>query len=443
MSISRRDLFKVAGVATATAAITGCSVYTKNKTVQTVKSLATKLKDSAKGKRVVIIGGGFGGLTTAKYLKKADSSIEVIVLEKKDIFFSCPFSNAYLGGIEDVSLENLTYDLYSGATEYGYELIQSTVTSINRNNKTVQTNLGLIDYDILVLAPGIAYDYKGQFPTFSDDKIREISQKAPAAMMPGSEHFALKRMIDDMDDGNIIITKPAGKYRCPPAPFERASLLADLMKKEGIKGKVIILNENNKISKGAAFKESWKDLHSNLEHRANCKIVNVDFDKKEITYTQPDELDGTVTKTEKFAVLNLIPHNMANPIIGMSGVKADAWGSVKMAGASFRSTSDKSVYAVGDVVGHKIPPSGQTANWSGKQAAKEIADVLNNKTPKLDLPAKNANVCFSIVGKKPEEGIYVTHDFSFNGEVIKGKGNVPKTGGDKYRSKNAATLTRE
>lgn len=449
--MERRDLFKLTGLgiaAAATTTLTGCAGQPDAPSaMMSAKSLLPK----STGKRVVIIGGGFGGLTAAKYLRKQDKSVEVIVLEKRDIFMSCPFSNSLLGGLEDVTLDTLTHDLYSGASNHGYELIQSTVTDIDANKKMVHTNLGSIDYDILLLSPGIAYDYKGQFPTWSDAKIREVQQKAPAAMMAGSEHLALKRMLDDMDDGNIIITKPNGKYRCPPAPFERASMIANYMEKEEIEGKVIILNSSEGISKGAAFKESWKDLYSSkLEHRDNCTILDVDFDKGIITYNQvvgvdKDEEDILEKKTEKFAVLNLIPQNIANPVVQMAGVETtnDSFGKVKMNGASFRTKSHKDIYAVGDVVGHAIPPSGQTANWSAKQAAGEIIAALNGKSYKLDLPYKTANVCFSMVGDGPEEAIMVTHDFSFNGSVIKGKGNVPKTGGTKYRSKNTAKATRE
>lgn len=453
MAITRRDLFKVAGVTAAAAATTtlsGCAASTANEGTATSMT-AGELMPKSNGKRVVIIGGGFGGLTAAKYIRKKDSSIEVVVLEKRDIFMSCPFSNTLLGGLEDVSLDTLTHDLYSGAAAHGYNLIQATVSDINSSKKMVYTNLGSLNYDILLLSPGIAYDYKSQFPQWSDAKIREVQQKAPAAMMAGSEHLALKRLMDDMDDGNIIITKPNGKYRCPPAPFERASMIANYMEKEEIPGKVIILNANEGISKGAAFKESWKDLNgSKLEHRANCKITDVDFDKGIISYDQvvgvdKDEEDIIEKKTEKFAVLNLIPQNMANPVVKMAGVETtnDSFGKVKMNGASFRTKSDANIYAVGDVVGHAIPPSGQTANWSAKQAAGEIVAALNGKSYKLELPYKSANVCFSMVGEGPEEAIMVTHDFSFNGSVIKGKGNVPKTGGDKFRSKGTAKATRE
>jgi len=273
-------------------------------------------------------------------------------------------------------------------------------------------------------------------------------------LVPGSEHVTLERLLSDMDDGNVVITVPSGKYRCPPAPFERACMIAAYMKKEDINGKVIILNPGEKVAKGAAFKETWNDLYSGIiEHRTNCKIEDVDPDKKEITYEQTvfkdkDDIDGiTKNVSLKYQVLNLIPDNKANPIIEMSGVETttDAFGKVKMNGASFRTLTDKNIYAVGDVIGHALPPSGQTAVWAGKECAKEIGHLLHGKTYdiKAGLPSKNANVCYSIVGDNPEEGIMVTHDFSWTGTVIKGKGSVPKDAATgKFRSAGTGKATR-
>jgi NADH dehydrogenase FAD-containing subunit len=136
--VERRDLFKLAGVSIAAAAITGCSSSTAS--VEAAKPIKAK----SNGKRVVVVGAGFGGLTVAKQLRQKDSSLEVIVLEKKDIFMACPYSNAYLGGIEGVTLETLTHDFYASAQAHGYEFIQTEVTAIDKANKIVTTTSGTI-----------------------------------------------------------------------------------------------------------------------------------------------------------------------------------------------------------------------------------------------------------------------------------------------------------
>lgn len=460
MNVSRRDLLKFAGISAAAAAVTGCSATTGSAGVQTgAKNAAV---NSKLGKhQVVIIGGGFGGMTVAKELRKLDSKLDVLIIEKNDSFMSCPFSNCNLGGIEGVSLSTLTHDYSQAIEKNGYSMLTAVVTDIDRENKVVHTSRGGVGYDILVLAPGIDYNYKGQFPTWDAAKIAKARRTAPAALVPGGEHVALDRMVKNMEDGNVVITVPKGKYRCPPAPFERASMIANYMKKEGIKGKVIILNETAEIAKAAAFKETWKDLYDGIVvHEDNCQIADVDFDKKVITYVQTvykdkeDTVGVSTTKTLSYGIFNLIPHNMSNPVIEMSGVATtpDGFKKVKMATSaekpvSFQTATDASVYAVGDVVGHAIPPSGQSAIWSGKECAKEIAHKLQGRSYSVasSLPYKSANVCYSMVSGNPEEAIMVNHEFMVAGPVIGSKGSVPKgdEAANKFRSKGLGKATRD
>jgi hypothetical protein len=195
-------------------------------------------------------------------------------------------------------------------------------------------------------------------------------------------------------------------------------------------------------------------------HNENCKIKDVDFAKKTITYEQTvfankEDLDGTkTTKTVPYAVFNFIPHNMSHPTIALSGVDTtkDGFKKVKMASSeakpvSFQTASDASVYAVGDVVGHAIPPSGQAAIWSGKECAKEIAHTLHGKSYSVAsvLPFKSANVCFSMVNSNPEQGIMVNHEFLLQTPVIGSKGSVPKgdTVNDKFRATAFGGATRD
>lgn len=443
MAMNRRDTFKLAGVAAAAMAMPSIVA-------------ASEKKEAAKkttGKSVVIVGGGFGGLTIAKALRKKDKNIEVTVIEKNNIFMACPFSNTLLGGLDGVSLGTLVGDYYQPASKYEYNFVHATVTSIDRKSKTVTTTTGDIAYDILVLSPGIAYDYEKQFPTWSAEKIAEVSQACPAALIPGNEHIALKRQLDNMDDGNIIIVPPAsGKYRCPPAPYERTAMVANYMKNEGIEGKVIVLDtRNGTFSKGKAFLESWNDLFPDIiDYKGLTEIVDIDTAKKTITYkvfTDEDDEQG-VTKTEKYEVCNLMPINKCSPVVTMAGIEVDDAGFAMMDGYSFRSKTDSNIYVVGDAVNHAIPASGQTAIWTAHRAAGQILDQLNSKVndPTEGLPAKAANVCFSMVGSKPEEAIMVIHTFAAHESgILVGTGNVPKPkdGGGKFRSGGTAKATRE
>ena len=231
MELSRRDLFKVAGISLAATTLNANSIK-QNKT----------LKTKSETPHIVVVGGGVGGLVFAKNLAIKNKNVDITLLEKKEIFHSCPYSNLYLGDVKNVSLKDLTFDYYKPASKYGYDFISCEVMDINRKTKTVFTSKGEIEYDLLVLSPGIGYNYKEQFSGISPKKAREFLHQATPAMMSSNEHIALKRELDNFKGGNIIITVPEGKYRCPPAPYERACMIANLIKKKKLKAKVIILD---------------------------------------------------------------------------------------------------------------------------------------------------------------------------------------------------------
>lgn len=445
MNINRRDAIKLGAlsVAAVTAtSVTGC--YGSEATPEEY-SAASVSKNVIATHQIVVIGGGFGGLTVAKGLKKQDAAFDVLVIEKNDTFMSCPFSNTYLGKLDGVNLGTFVRDYNQPSAKYGYGVMKTEVVGIDRKAKEIHTTHGVVKYELLVMSPGITYNYESTIAGITQEQIADLKRNAPGALIPGSEHITLERNLVDMEDGDVVITVPSGKFRCPPAPFERACMIAAYMKKEEIKGKVIILNSSAKVAKGAAFKEAWKELYGDrIVHKENCKITGVDTKTKTISYTQ----EGT-SKTHKYEVLNLIANNKANPVVSMSGVETStAFGKVVMNGCSFRTKTDENIYAVGDVVGHAIPPSGQTAIWAGLQCVQEITHRLHGEAYELPVkstPQNASNVCFSMVGDKPEEAIRVIHDFTWIAEknTIKGKGHVPKAANGKFRDNGTAKLTHE
>ena len=179
--------------------------------------------------------------------------------------------------------------------------------------------------------------------------------------------------------------------------------------------------------------------------------MDIDPVNKKIQYKEyeNDDDEKGVVKFQNYEVCNFIPINKASPLVAMSGVKTNGAGYAIMDGTSFRSKTDKSIYVIGDAVGHGIPPSGQTAIWGAKRAASEIVAQMGGSAfdSASGLPATNANVCFSMVNGNPNEAIMVTHEFSVNpaNGNLKGKGNVPKPkdGGGKFRSAGTGKLTTE
>ncbi|MDQ7045213.1 MAG: FAD-dependent oxidoreductase [Sulfurimonas sp.] len=454
MNMNRRDALKVGAVSVAAVAATTISGCAETGTAGA----------AAGGKmlghhKVLIIGGGMGGLTVANNLKKIDKNFDVAIIEKNDTFMACPVSNTYLGKLEGMNLGTFVFDYAAPVEKYGYGMLKSEVIAIDRAAKVVTTAAGRVGYDILVLSPGIAYNYEGQFPTWSKAHAAEVKRACPPAMISGGEHVALERQLKNMDDGDVIIAAPFGKFRCPPAPYERAAMIAEFMRKEDIQGKVYVLVPGAKFAKMAAFKESAKDIYGDkIVYVHHAKVDDVDVKGKTVHFTQMvpsgkkdedgDMIMKAVKKSHKYQVCNLIVNHKSSPVVQMATLQttADAFKKVKMAGCTFQTATDKDVYAVGDIVGHAIPPSGQTAVWAGKQCALEIAHRLHGKSYTLGVkttPVKAANVCFSMVGGAPEEGIMVTHDFSWTGAVIKGKGHVPKAPSGKFRSKNTAKALRD
>ena len=452
MEMNRRNLLKFGAVSAAATvagmAMTGCTDEAAAKPAAAATPAAAPAAPKAEliGKHsVVVIGGGIGGLTVANNLKKMRKDTDILVIEKNDTFMSCPVSNTYIGKLKGMSLGTFIFDYAQPIEKHGYNWLTAEVQGIDRAEKVIHTTKGAVGYDILVLSPGIAYNYEAQFPTWSKEKIAHVQRTAPAALIPGHEHVILERNLNNMEDGNVIITIPSGKFRCPPAPAERASMVATFMKKEDIQGKVIMMAEGKGFAKKGAFLESWKELYGDqIVFMPNTKVVDVDPVTKKVSYEE-----NGVAGTMGYEVLNLIPKNKASAVVTMADLElsSDTFGKVLMAGCTFQTKSDENVFAVGDVVGHAIPPSGQTANWAGKQCAKEIAARLDGGSYKLPVestPVNAGNVCFSMVGDNPEEAIMVTHDFSWTGTTIKGKGNVPKDAASgKYRSKGTAKALRD
>jgi NADH dehydrogenase FAD-containing subunit len=406
MALTRRDLFKVSGLAVATTL------------VQNVEAKTLTNKDNPKiiypksdATRVVVCGAGFAGLTVAKNLMKFNPKLEVIAIDKKDIFVSCPYSNVWLGDADDVGLEDLSRDYFEVASKYNYRFVKSTITDIDRDNRVVITDSGAIEYDYVVLAGGIEYDYSNIFD--SQAKANEAITKAPPAMMPIGEHIALKRELKNFKGGNFIIRVPKGVYRCPPAPYERACMVAYYMQKNGIKGKVIVLDSRLRpAAKPEAFLHTFRDLYSDIiEYKPSAEFKDIDFDNKYVVVEEFDKIElDYVIKKIPYAIANIIPEHKASNLATLANIKTDANGYAVLKSPTFESVSDSKVFVVGDAQGYAYPKSGQMASSCGYILAKCLAYKTLGK--KFELYSETpANVCFSMVNDT--EGVAVYHSVVF------------------------------
>ena len=373
---------------------------------------------SAKGPRVVVVGGGWSGLSVAKYTKKFAPNADVVLVERRSEFISCPVSNLYVVG--EVGLEFLTHDYLQAARENKYTFFNATAVGIDKTNKILKTSNGDIKYDYLVLAPGIDYDYA----PWGVDLVTEqrLRTEYPAAFIPGSEHMTLKNKVQNFKGGNFILTVPGGNYRCLPAPYERACLIADYFKKNKIKGKVLLLDENPDITikkEGfqSAFDEMYKDY---LTYVPSAKIVSVDLDKKVVVAS---EMEDTYT----FADAAFYPHVRGGKLLEVCGVAQDTAfnkmeGNIDPFTYEVVGAENKNIFVSGDARPMGYSKSGNTSNSEGHYLGQLIAQRIKDGK---DIPwVSPLTVCYSAVATKPERAISIRAQYKFKGRTLAGFTNV-------------------
>lgn len=411
MSMTRRNMLKLTGITAAAAAVTGCTTEPAPAGSANASSAMAKAPiPAATGKRVVIVGAGPSGLTIAKYLKKRNKNTDVVLIDKRAVFMSGFISNLVATGI--LPLEFITHDFLAGARNSGYHFLQATATDIDKKNKVVYTNEGSIGYDVLVLAPGIDYDYSRW--SNGDVALEErLRTEYPAAFIPGSETLTLKSKLEDFEGGNFVVTVPGGNYRCLPGPYERACLVADYFKKNDIKGKVIVLDENPNITiKADGFHSAFKDLYSGIiEYMPSSPIAKIDLDKKVLETELGEEIE--------FEDAALYPRVRGNKLLEIAGVAKDSVFNKMEADIdpfTYQSKADPDVFCTGDVRPMGFSKSGNTANTEGKIVAEYIDMHLAGKKLSKDTWKSPLTICYSAVTSDPLRAVSVNAEYAYNEE---------------------------
>ncbi len=407
MALNRRDALKLGGVAAAGAVLSGCAASSGGGKSMAATRAGMRMAPipKAKGPRVVVVGGGWSGLSIAKYVKKFAPKADVVLIERRASFMSCPVSNLWLVGLVD--LEFLTHDYLQAARNNDYIFLNAMVHDVDRDSKLVFTNEGAVKYDILVLAPGIDYDYSRW--TKGDVAFENrLKTEYPAGFIPGSEHLTLKNKVQDFEGGNFVLTVPGGNYRCLPAPYERACLIAWYMKKEQIPGKVILLDENPDITiKKDGFHSAFDKLYKDyIEYLPGTNIETIDLDKKRIVTELGEEID--------FADAALYPRVRGGKILEVAGVAKDSVFNKAEADIdpfTYQTKVDPDIYCAGDVRPMGFSKSGNTANSEGHIVAKMIANRLNGKEAKWESPL---TVCYSAVSGDPVRAISVNAQYKYD-----------------------------
>ena len=390
--MKRRDFLKVAGAVS----LAGC---------------ATSGGAPSKA-RVVVIGGGFGGATAAKYIRLWDPSIDVVLIEREVQFVSCPISNLVLGGF--TSMKDITRDR-SGLARHGVQVVRDEAVAVDAAKNTVRLAGGSeIAYERLVVSPGIDF-------TFGDVQGYEEAMQSGAvlhAWKAGPQTVALRAQLEAMPDGGVyILSVPLAPYRCPPGPYERASMVAAYFKQAKPRSKVLVLDANPDVtSKPGLFKAAWKDLYAGiLEYRGNAKVIGVE---RGVVRTDFDTVRGDV--------LNVVPPHRAGDIAQKAGLITtnNRWCDVDW--RTMESKAAKGVHVLGDATlsASGMPKSGSMANNHAKIAAAAIVDLLNGREPQ---PLQIGNTCYSFVSEKEAIRVSSVHRWDAGQGTllpVKGAGGV-------------------
>ncbi|RKT34839.1 cytochrome-dependent sulfide dehydrogenase (flavoprotein) [Roseovarius halotolerans] len=371
----------------------------------------------AQGKpRVVVVGGGAGGATAARYLAKdSDGAIDVTLVEPTRAYYTCFFSNLYIGGFRELSSIGHSYGTL--ASEYGINVVHDWAVGIDRDAKTVTLAGGaVLPYDRLILSPGI---------DFVDDAVPGWSvaaqNKMPHAYKAGSQSELLKAQIEAMPEGGrFAMVAPPNPFRCPPGPYERISMVAHLLKEINPTAKILIADPKEKFSKQALFEEGWQKHYSGMIERIGPDFGggNVSVDPDAMTLN----IDGTV---EKVDVCNVIPAQKAGRICDMAGITEGNWAPVVP--ATMQSRMDENIHVLGDATSQgDMPKSGFSANSQAKVAAMAVRGAL---TGSKVFPAKFSNTCWSLIDT--DDGVKVGASYEATEEKIsKVDGFISDTGED-------------
>ncbi len=367
--------------------------------------------------KVAIVGGGAGGATVARYLAKASKGeIDVTLIEPTRAYYTCFFSNLYLGGFR--SYASIGHSYGKLASDYGVNVVHDWATSVDRDKRTVGlASGGTLSYDRLVVAPGIDFRHE-TVPGYG----MEAANKMPHAWKAGSQTQLLKAQVEAMrEGGTFVMVAPPNPYRCPPGPYERVSMIAHILKQKNPTAKIIIVDPKEKHSKQALFQEGWEEHYNGMIEWVPAsfagKLERIDPDAMEI------HTDSEVFKAD---VANVIPGQKAGKIADMAGLTNDS-GYCPIVSSTMQSQMDENVYLVGDAtIAGDMPKSGFSANSQAKVAAMAVRSSLTKS--KL-FPARFANTCWSLIAT--DDGVKVGAKYEATEEKIaKTEGFISKTGED-------------
>ena len=374
---------------------------------------------------VVVVGGGFGGATCANYLRRYGPDLKVTLIEPNKSYYTCPFSNTVLGGMNKI--EFIKHSYKNLGSKRGVDVIHDRVVAVDAGKRTVKLESGkTISYDRLVMSPGIDFQWQA-----IEGYSEAASKKIPHAWKAGDQTRTLFNQVAGMRNGGVvIIAPPDNPFRCPPGPYERAAMIAHYLKQHKPKSKILILDAKDKFSKQPLFMEAYEALYPGMiewvKGSAGGKVERIDVKNRTLHTMMGNKHRGDV--------INLIPPQKAGAIAHSSGLtNADGWCPVDK--RTFASTMQKNIHVIGDAsIASALPKSGFAASAEAKVCAAAIVSDLAGTT--MPDPTYN-NTCYSLAS--PEYGISVAAVYRFeDGSIKQVSGGVSPKGADKRHRKQEA-----
>ncbi len=354
--------------------------------------------------RVVVVGGGVGGATAARYIAKdSQGAIDVTLVEPSRAYFTCFFSNLYIGGFRDFASIGHSYGAL--AATHGINVVHDWAVAIDRDSRSVGlAGGGSLSYDRLILSPGI---------DFREDSVPgwDLSQQnlMPHAYKAGSQTQLLRAQIDAMPEGGVYcMVAPPNPFRCPPGPYERISMVAHVLKQQNPTAKILIVDPKEKFSKQGLFEDGWQRHYSGMIER-----VGPDFggDSVEVRPASMEVvIDGEATSV---AVCNVIPAQQAGRVAALADITNEA-GWAPVVPHTMQSRADENIHVLGDSSQQgDMPKSGFSANSQAKVCAMAVRGALTGSSV---FPARFANTCWSLIGT--DDGVKVGASYEATDEKI-------------------------
>ncbi len=387
MAIDRRDFLKIA----ASTALFSLPIISKAAT-------------QASG-RVVVIGAGYAGATAAKYLRMwSNGGLDVVVVEPRSQFVSCPLSNLVLGGNKNINELTFGYDMLK--SNHGIQWVNDEVVAIDAGSRVVKMKQGELAYDRLIIAPGIDFIYE-QLPMLQSVDAQE---SVPHAWKAGPQTVKLRQQLESMKEGGVFVMSiPKAPYRCPPGPYERVCQVAFYLKNHKPNAKIIVLDANAEIiSKKGLFTKVWAEMYTGMiDYRPNSSVVDVDVVAKVIK---------TEFESVQADVLNVIPPQRAGKIAQIAGTANvdKRWCEVDF--LTYESKIVPNVHIIGDSVSAALPKSAHMATSQARVCANAIVAIMSQQSP--DASPVFANTCYSYVSAKMAMHVANVYRYDANKKIM-------------------------